>query len=222
MNLEIEQYYDILRSSKLFYNLDLEAILHIVKCLEGYIREYIAGSIILSYGSRTEYAGVVLSGKLSLVIPESDGSETNMGNIMESGFFACANSCIVGQKYLASAIAKKDSKILFLKFSNLFKPYARRCTFASMMTANLLRQIAEESVIQEKRIRVMSQKSIRAKVISYIEEFSEDGMCGKRTMNNQELANFLGIDRSALSREISRMKYEGIIEWDKCKCKLLI
>ena len=221
MNLEIEQYYEILRKSKLFYDLDLEAILHVVRCLEGYTREYIAGSIILSYGSRTEYAGVVLSGKLSLVIPEYDGSETNMGTIMESGFFACANSCIAGQKYLASAVAKKNSKILFLKFSNLFKSYARRCRFTSMMTANLLRQIAEENVLQDKRIRVMGQKSIRAKLISYIEEFSEDGIGGKRTMNNQELANFLGIDRSALSREISRMKSEGILEYDKKNYRLI-
>ena len=125
------------------------------------------------------------------MIPEADGSETNMGNITESGFFACANACIPGQKYLASAVAKKETKILFLKLSNLFESYAIKCRYASMMTVNVLRQIAEEKVIQDKRIRVMGQKSIRTKLISYIEEFLTDINNGIKTMNNQELANFL-------------------------------
>ena len=88
-----------------------------------------------------------------------------------------------------------------------------------MMTVNVLRQIAEEKVIQDKRIRVMGQKSIRAKVISYIEEFLTDINNGIKTMNNQELANFLGVDRSALSREISRMRKEGLLEQNELKIK---
>lgn len=219
MSLEIEKYYEILRKSELFLDLDLEAILHIVNCLKGYIRIYKSGSVVLPYGSKTEYAGVVLSGKLALVIPEADGSETNIGNITESGFFACANACIPGQKYLASAVTKKETKILFLKLSNLFESYAIKCQYASMMTVNVLRQIAEEKVIQDKRIRVMGQKSIRAKLISYIEEFLTDINNGIKTMNNQELANFLGVDRSALSREISRMRKGGILEETELKIK---
>ena len=142
-----------------------------------------------------------------------------MGNITESGFFACANACIQGQKYLASAVAKKETKILFLKLSNLFESYAIKCQYASMMTVNVLRQIAEEKVIQDKRIRVMGQKSIRTKLISYIEEFLTDINNGIKTMNNQELANFLGVDRSALSREISRMRKEGLLEQNELKIK---
>ena len=88
-----------------------------------------------------------------------------------------------------------------------------------MMTVNVLRQIAEEKVIQDKRIRVMGQKSIRAKLISYIEEFLTDINNGIKTMNNQELANFLGVDRSALSREISRMRKEGLLEQNELKMK---
>ena len=88
-----------------------------------------------------------------------------------------------------------------------------------MMTVNVLRQIAEEKVIQDKRIRVMGQKSIRAKLISYIEEFLTDINNGIKTMNNQELANFLGVDRSALSREISRMRKEGLLEQNELKIK---
>ena len=88
-----------------------------------------------------------------------------------------------------------------------------------MMTVNVLRQIAEEKVIQDKRIRVMGQKSIRAKLISYIEEFLTDINNEIKTMNNQELANFLGVDRSALSREISRMRKEGLLEQNELKIK---
>ena len=88
-----------------------------------------------------------------------------------------------------------------------------------MMTVNVLRQIAEEKVIQDKRIRIMGQKSIRTKLISYIEEFLTDINNGIKTMNNQELANFLGVDRSALSREISRMRKEGLLEQNELKIK---
>lgn len=76
MTLEIEQYYEILRKSKLFYDLDLEATLHIVNCLKGYTRIYKSGSVVLPYGSKTEYAGEVT--KLKNLLDYEKGSIANV------------------------------------------------------------------------------------------------------------------------------------------------
>ena len=105
MSLEIEKYYEILRKSELFLDLDLEAILHIVNCLKGYIRIYKSGSVVLPYGSKTEYAGVVLSGKLALVIPEADGS----------GIFRLCKCLYTGTKIPCKRCSKERNKNSFFE-----------------------------------------------------------------------------------------------------------
>lgn len=215
------KYYPILKKSALFSNISDESIDEILGCLESYIDVFPSGSSVMNFGDRITYAGIVLSGKLSILVFENDGTEIHLGNVIESEFFGCANSCMADQRSLESIVAKRETKILFLKLSNLFSPCAIGCVHASKMTANLLRQLSKESLFKNKRIRVMSQKRIRDKLIVYIEEFMDDYDKLLKVSNIQELANFLGVDRSALSREISNMKKMGIIEQNKNYFSLL-
>ena len=83
------------------------------------------------------------------------------------------------------------------------------CRYASLVTANLLRQTAAANLPQGRRIHVMSQKSIRDKLLLFLKQNREERNDILLTMNRQELADYLGTERSALSREMARMKKEG-------------
>lgn len=89
------------------------------------------------------------------------------------------------------------------------------CAYAGLITVNLLKQTAAENLAQSRRIHIMSQKSIRDKLKLMLAQFSTDGKSAVLSMNRQELADYLGVERSALSREMARMKNEGLIDYRK-------
>ena len=95
------------------------------------------------------------------------------------------------------------------------------CRYASLVTANLLRQTAAANLPQGRRIHVMSQKSIRDKLLLFLKQNREERNDILLTMNRQELADYLGTERSALSREMARMKKEGLIDYCRTEIKIL-
>lgn len=95
------------------------------------------------------------------------------------------------------------------------------CRYASLVTANLLRQTAAANLPQGCRIHVMSQKSIRDKLLLFLKQNREERNDILLTMNRQELADYLGTERSALSREMARMKKEGLIDYCRNEIKIL-
>lgn len=95
------------------------------------------------------------------------------------------------------------------------------CRYASLVTANLLRQTADANLPQGRRIHVMSQKSIRDKLLLFLKQNREERNDILLTMNRQELADYLGTERSALSCEMARMKKEGLIDYCRNEIKIL-
>lgn len=95
------------------------------------------------------------------------------------------------------------------------------CRYASLVTANLLRQTAAANLPQGRRIHVMSQKSIRDKLLLFLKQNREERNDILLTMNRQELADYLGTERCALSREMARMKKEGLIDYCRNEIKIL-
>ena len=95
------------------------------------------------------------------------------------------------------------------------------CRYASLVTANLLRQTAAANLPQGRRIHVMSQKSILDKLLLFLKQNREERTDVLLTMNRQELADYLGTERSALSREMARMKKEGLIDYCRNEIKIL-
>lgn len=211
----MEEYYEILRKSDLFQSADDETIKHVLYCLEGHVRLYGKGEIIYHYGDMISNAGIVLEGKAELIVPGATGDDSSIKMAVPSDSFGCSHSCITDQPSLVTVIACKKTKILFLKMSKLFSEEAIRCRFASLVTANLLRQTALANLEQNRRIHIMSRRSIRDKIWALLKDTPFEGDRCLIEMNRQEMADYLGVERSALSRELSRMKKEGLIDYRK-------
>ena len=211
----LEEYDWILQRSPLFLGADTQGLRHILGCLEAYVGSFGRGEMIYHYGDLLPFAGLVLEGKVELVVPGSNGEESVIRTVGVADSFGCSQSCIPGQTALTTVIARKKTKVLFLRLAKLFRPEAIGCRYASLVTANLLRETAAASLEQDRRIHVMSQRSIRDKLLMFLEQREENGAWIALTMNRQELADYLGVERSALSREMSRMKAEGVIDYRK-------
>lgn len=218
------KYQGILQKSPLFDGADEKAMDHILNCMEARVRFFEKDETIYHYGEPISWAGIVLTGKVALIMPGRDGEESYIRLAGPSEAFGCTQSCLMEKPALLKVMAKRKTGILFVKLSKLFRQEALSCPYAGLATINLLKQTARENFYQNQRIRVMSQKTMRDKIWVMLSQMELDENHEDRitlTMNRQELADYLGAERSALSRELARMKQDGLIDYNKNEIQIL-
>ena len=215
----IKQFIPLLKQTFLFDNCTDTDVYHIVECLCGHVKKYQKNQIIYNLYDNVEYAGVVLTGEINAVMVNSNDNELVIRKFTEGGLFCADYACIPDEKSDVQIVTKKDSLVLFLKTSNLFLDSAIRCEHASKATANLLKESVRNNIFQTRKVQILSQKHIRERLMLYFNGLRDNSTDKNKHIhipfNRQELADYLGVERSALSREMGRMKDEGIIDYNK-------
>lgn len=215
----ITQFIPLLKQTFLFDNCTDTDVYHIVECLCGHVKKYQKNQIIYNLYDNVEYAGVVLTGEINAVMVNSNDNELVIRKFTDGGLFCADYACIPDEKSDVQIVTKKDSLVLFLKTSNLFLDSAIRCEHASKATANLLKESVRNNIFQTRKVQILSQKHIRERLMLYFNGLRDSSTDKNKHIhipfNRQELADYLGVERSALSREMGRMKDEGIIDYNK-------
>ncbi len=217
----MKQYLSILKQMPLFASSDEDAIENIIQCLDGHTKKFDKNQIIYDYFEKINFAGILLDGEIRVLMQNSCGNEYSVRKIIKGSLFGEAYACVSSECSAIQVVAQKESTILFLKFSNLFLPRAVCCPHASRVTANLLQETAKNNIFQNQKLRILTQKHIRDKIIVYLYSLNSTKNTITLAFNRQELANYLGVERSALSRELCRMKNEGLIDFHKNNLTIL-
>ncbi len=212
----------ILQTMSLFDHIQRNNYQNVLCCLKSQIKEYQKGEIICGIHEPLLNAGIVLSGKVRVSFVNRGGSEHNVKQFEKGELFGEAFACIVEEKSAVQIIALQRSEILFLHFSELFTEKARTCPYASQVTQNLLRQIAKKNIFLNNKVEMLAQRKIRDRIYIYLKNIikSSDSIINI-PLSRQELANYLGVDRSALSRELCSMKDEGILTFNRNRITIL-
>ncbi len=207
--------YQTLKTFTIFKNLEHDGIHHVLNCLEANIKDYQKGEIIYNYLEKVDFAGVVLKGVALSSTFNANGDEHNIRFFEEGDLFGGSFACVPSAKIFLQVSAQSDCKILFLKLSNLMKDYAVNCPYASQVTVNLLSNIATSNIFQIQKTQIINQKKIRDKLkLFFLYSKIEDNQI-VLPFNRQQLADYLGVERSALSREMSNMQRDGLIKYHK-------
>ena len=180
-------------------------------------RNFKKGDIILAEGEPTDQMGVVLSGMVLIEHCDVWGNRILLGNAAPGAVFAESYACIPGEPLQISVVASEDTSVLFLNVGKVLTTCTNSCEFHTKLVRNLLTVCAGKSLDLSRRILHSTSKSIRGRLMSY---FSE---CIKKSgsysfeipYNREQLASYLGVDRSAMSNELSKMKKEGLIQYHK-------
>lgn len=217
----MKNYISLLSESTLFNKLSAADIPKVLKCLEGHTKTFDKGQIIYDYYDIIEYAGIVLEGEAAMIMLNSSGNQHNIRRILPGEIFGESYSCIPTEKSIAQIISNKKSTVLFLKFENLFKKKSVQCPYVSQVTANLLKETAKINIQLNTKIEILTQKHIREKLIVFLRYIKNEKSTVTIPLNRQGLANYLGVERSALSRELSNMKKEGLIDYSKNKITVM-
>ncbi len=218
----MKNYLSLLKKSPLFNSLNEGGILRVIRCLDGYQKDYEKNQIIYNYLDQIDYAGIVLEGEVSVVMLNFCGNEHGVRKFVKGDLFGNAYACLPLMNSAIQILASDESKILFLKLSNLFLPKAIHCPYASQITINLLKETVENNLTQDAKIEILIQRYIRDKLILYLSKLKiNNDNSITLAFNRQELADHLGVERSALSRELGKMKKEGLIDFHKNKLYIL-
>ena len=207
---------DFISKAALFFFFSKEDISAIAKHLDFRTNRYRKGEVILSAGSIVTDIGLVLSGSVRIEHTDLWGNKSILGITPAGGVFAESYACIPNEPMLVDAAANEDCKILFVSVPKLFAPCpASRCQ--SRLIQNLLAISAGKNLLLSKRSLHTSPKTIRGRLLSY---FSQEALAQESRkitipFDRQQLADYLNLDRSALSKELGKMKKDGLIEYHK-------
>lgn len=200
----------------LFSGCTPEEIGEMLRCLSASRCVYGRGETILQAGQEAEAMGIVLSGCVQLELDDVWGRRSIIGQAGPGDVFAETYACAPGARLMVSAVAAQKSEILFLNASRLLHTCPTACPYHTRLIQNLLAVTAQKSLALSRRILHTSQRSIREKLLSYLSY--EANLQGMRDFcipfNRQQLADYLSVDRSALSAEMSRMKRDGLIDYE--------
>lgn len=177
---------------------------------------YRKGAVILRAGVLVSDIALVLSGSVQIEHNDVWGNKSILGIVEAGGVFAEAYACIPGEPMLVDAVAGGDCEILFVSVPGLFSPHMA-CESQSRVIQNLVTISARKNLQLSRRSLHTSPKTIRGRLMSYFSQ--QIAAQGSNTIqipfDRQQLADYLNVDRSALSKELGKMKREGLLDYHK-------
>lgn len=207
----------------LFHDIKKEDLKIMFSCLGAYTKTYKKNEIIYLENHDIRFIGIILSGRVNMIKEDSNGNNSilvylKIGDLFGETF-ACSNLTISK----VSFVSANKCKILFIPFHKVLYTCKMTCTFHHRLIENMIEYISTKNVMLMNKIEIISKKTIREKIISYLQLQRENFGCDdfEIELGRVELAEYLCTDRSALTRELNNMKAEKIIEFEKNRFKLL-
>lgn len=212
-----------LRKSTLFRGINDEELSSLLHCLNPKILSYKKNDYIAITGDKFDSIGILLKGEASIIKENASGNLTIV-TILKPGDMFGEVLVFSDQSFWHSTIqALKDCQVMFLKRDKIIGECRNVCSWHRMLIQNMLRIISEKALILNRKVEYLTIGSIREKISKFLlEQFK---VTGKTTftlpMNRKELADFLNVSRPSLSREMSRMRDEGIIDFHMATVKII-
>ena len=207
---------------ELFDGMSLEEANAMMECLDGHVASRDKGTAIFVEGSHANRFGVVLSGSLVVMKDGLDGKRVIIKRIGEKELVAAAQA-FSGAKIMRVRVeADAPSRVLILNAERVGSPCCNGCAFHARLVRNVMRIISAKTLEQNAKIEILSHRTTEDRLLAYLHAFAE--RCGKSEFDipfdRQQLADFLCVERSALSAEISRLARAGSFDCHKNHFKL--
>ena len=219
----MKKYFEVLRKCPLFNQIEDESLVRALVCLGAKEKSYKKGDTVLTEGQEAKYFGIVLKGSVQLERVDYYGNRSILTSIEPSQLFGEAFACAGIKSLPIDVIAAEDTDILFIDVKRAASSCDAACAFHAQLIINLLNIVAKKNLVLHQKIEITSKHSTREKLMTYL--FLQEKNTGSRTFtipyNRQELADYLGVERSGLSAEISKLRNEKVLECNRSTFTLL-
>jgi CRP/FNR family transcriptional regulator, dissimilatory nitrate respiration regulator len=185
-------------------------------CLQAVRRHFKKGEMVFAAGDPPA-VGLLQSGAVQVLAEDPMGNRTIIGRMEAGDLFGEAFACAGAEKLPFSVEAAADSDVLLIDVKKILVTCPTACPFHSRLIENLMAILAHKNIMLGAKIRHLSRRTTRDKLLSYLSEQAREAGSRSFTIpfNRQELADYLCVDRSAMSAELSKLKAESMLDYDK-------
>lgn len=219
----MKRYIPILKNTQLFSGASDEDIEAMLGCLQARLCTYKKGEYVLREGERIERLMMLVKGELHIQRDDYWGNRSIISMVGVGEMFGEAYAAPESGPLMNDVLAVEDSAVIFLDIGKLLTVCPNGCKFHAMAVKNLFFAISEKNRKLVRKLGYMSRRTTREKLIAYLSEEAKRQNSGTFSIpfNRQQLADFLSVDRSAMSNELCRLRDEGLIEFEKNRFRLL-
>ena len=219
----MEKYFDILDTCPLFDQVGRENYEKMLRCFGARCVSVKKGNPVFHEGQTVRYVGIVLTGAIQTVQEDYLGNRSILSMAGPGQLFCEGFACAQVDALPVSIIAASDSQVMLIDCQHIMTMCHNACAFHNQMIRNLLVSVAQNNLLLSQKIEILSKRTTREKVMAYL--LSEAKLQGSDDFtipyDRQELADFLGVERSAMSTVIGKVKSDGFIEVDRRHFRLI-
>lgn len=214
---------DVLLRCPLFDGIAEDDLQGMLACLGARHMTYAKGDVIMPEGSPAREVGALLSGRVQLIRTDYYGNRSIMLSLQSGQLFAASFACAKVERMPVSVVAAEDCEVLLLDCSRVLTMCCNACEFHSRIVFNLLQIVAEKNLALHRKALITAKRTTREKLMTYLLlQAKEEGRADFTIpFDRQGLADYLEVDRSGLSAEMSKLKKEGVLDYYKSDFRLL-
>ena len=219
----MNKYIGILKRTQMFAGVIDDEISSMLNCLGARLKSYKKGEYVLRQGEHLSDIIVLVEGNLHIQKDDYWGTRSILGQFSVGELFGEAYIAPESSALLNDVVAVEDSTIILFDVKRIITTCPSACRFHAMVVQNMFFAISEKNRRLVQKLGHMSKRSTREKLISYLSEEAKKQNTASFTIpfNRQQLADFLSVDRSAMSNELCKMRDDGLLEFDKNQFRLL-
>ena len=214
---------EVLQQSPLFAGIAASDLSGMLNCLGARAMRYAKGEVILAEGGPARDVGLLLSGRVQVIRTDYYGNRSIMLNIAPGQLFAESFACVQAEHLPVSVVAVEECEALLLDCRRLLTTCCNACEFHSRIIFNLLQIVAEKNLSLHRKALITGKRTTREKLMTYLLMQAKE--CGRADFtipfDRQGLADYLAVDRSGLSAELSKLRQAGILDYYKNSFRLL-
>ena len=219
----MKKYIPVLKRTKLFSGVGEEDIASLLSCLGARKKEYKKGEYILREGEHIRDIFILVEGKIHIQKDDYWGNRSILSVISVGEMFGEGYAAPESGALLNDVVAVEDSSVIFFDVKRILTTCSSACRFHNMIVQNMFFAISDKNRKLVQKLGHMSGRTTRAKLISYLSEEAKRQGSSAFTVpfNRQQLADYLCVDRSAMSNELCKMRDEGMIKFEKSRFELM-
>ena len=186
-------------------------------CLAPSYRDFAKNEMILHQGEDITSVGMVLSGRVQIIEEDFWGNRNIIADIWPGDVFGESYAFLPGELLRVSAIAAEPSAVMMIDARHMLEICSSACRFHTRLVQNLLAESARKNLSLTRKLSHMSKRNTREKLLSYLsgQSLAAGSDVFEIPFNRQQLADYLCVDRSAMSNELCKMRDEGMLTFDR-------
>ena len=213
--------FEAVKSNPIFDGIAFSDFESMLSCLSAKSVHYRKGEILVISGDIIDFVGLVLSGGVQIIKEDLEGRITILTELAASDIFGEVFACAGISHSPVTIQAVEDTEVLMLDYKRVISSCSSTCPFHSRLIENMLKLLATKNLLLNQKIEVLSKRTTRDKLMCYFD--SQRGVAKRFTIpfNREELAQYLCVDRSAMSNELSKMRDDELIKFNRNEFEII-